>query len=88
MPRIEKIPDACHGADVDGELVLMHADTGKFFALRDSSLAIWNLLDSESDLDSIEAELERTYAVDPETCRAELRSFADQLVASGFARYC
>lgn len=87
MSRIEKIADAYHAADVDGELVLMHADTGKFFALKDSSVAIWNMLDSESDLDTIEAELTRKYAVDPETCRAELRTFADQLVASGFARY-
>lgn len=87
MPRIEKIPHASHSAEVDGELVLIHADTGKFFALKDSSLAIWNMLDSHSDLDTIGAELERTYEVDPETCRRELRSFADQLVDSGFARY-
>jgi hypothetical protein len=46
------------------------------------------MLDSESELEAIERELERRYEVDSDACRTEVRAFADQLVEAGFARYC
>lgn len=86
--KIEKITGASHGAVIDDELVLIHVETGSFFALRDTGLAIWNLLDSQDDLAAIETALAAEYAVDPATCADEVRKFADQLVEAGFARYC
>ena len=77
-----------HRSSSDDELIMIHAETGKFFALKDSGLQIWNLLDSESDLDAIGHALEQQFAIDGETCRTEVREFADQLVEAGFARYC
>ncbi len=86
--KLCKIHDAGQGALVDDELVMIHAETGKFFALKNTGLAIWNLLDQERDLDVIAAELERQYAVDRESCGPAVRDFADELVSAGFARYC
>jgi hypothetical protein len=76
------------GAFVDDELVMIHSETGKFFSIKDTGLEIWNLLDSESELESIGAELEQRFEVDADTCRAQVRAFADQLIEAGFARYC
>lgn len=86
--KICKVEGVGQGAFVDDELIMIHAETGKFFALKDSGLQIWNLLDSESDLDVIGSELEQRFEVDGDACHAEVRQFAEQLVEAGFARYC
>lgn len=86
--RLCKIKDAGQGAPIDDELVMIHAETGKFFSMKSTGLQIWNMLDSESELETIERELERLYEVDKDACRTEVRAFADQLVEAGFARYC
>ena len=86
--KVCKIEGAGQGAFVDDELIMIHADTGKFFTLRDSGLEIWNMLDNESDLEAIGAELERIFEVELEVCRAQVSEFAQQLVEAGFARYC
>jgi hypothetical protein len=86
--KLCKIAGAGQGASIDDELVMIHAETGRFFALKDTGLRIWELLDSEPDLNRIGDELARQYDIDDETCRSQVRSFADQLVEAGFARYC
>jgi hypothetical protein len=86
--KLCKIEDAGQGAFIDDELVMIHAETGKFFSIKNTALEIWNLLDTESELDAIRDELQRRFDVDPEACRVEVGAFADQLVEAGFARYC
>ena len=72
---------------MDGELVMIHGDTGQFFALKDVGLRIWNALDDEADLNAITAILQREYAVDPDTCHKSVEDFANQLVEVGFAEF-
>ena len=86
--KLCKIKDAGQGAYIDDELVMIHAETGKFFSMKNTGLEIWNMLDSETELEAIEQALERIYEVDTDACRTEVRAFADQLVEAGFARYC
>jgi len=85
--QLRKIQGSSLATEVDGELVMIHADTGRFFALRDVGLAVWQALDSEHDLDAITSRLAADYAVDAETCRADVTAFAAQLVEAGFAEY-
>lgn len=70
---------------LDGSLVVLHPDSGKFFTLGDTGLAIWQMLDDESEVDRIVEALVGEYEVDAESCRAEVHRFADQLAAAGFA---
>lgn len=86
--KICKIEGACQGASIDDELVLIDTQTGSFFTLKDTGLRIWNLLDSEADLDAISTALAADYEIDRNTCGREVQQFADQLVEAGFARYC
>lgn len=86
--KLSKIDGASEGAVIDDELVLIHISTGRFFALKDTGLQIWNLLDSHANLREIAATLSAEYDVDGEQCEKEVRGFADQLVEAGFARYC
>ena len=86
--KLCKIENASQSALIDDEMVLIHVEKGTFFALKDTGLQIWNLLDAENDIEAIGARLSRQYEVDSETCLNEVRAFAGQLVEAGFARYC
>ena len=87
MARLLKLPESFSASTVDGELVMIHRDTGRFFALKDVGLRIWEELDRTSDLEEICRSVEQEYAVAADACRREVGTFADQLVEAGFARF-
>lgn len=70
-------------AKVDGEILMMSAENGLYLGLRDVAARIWELLDTEQDVDGLCMTLEREFTVSPETCRAEVRVFLDELVRHG-----
>ncbi len=70
-------------ARIDDEILMMSAENGLYLGLRDVAARIWELLDTEHDADRLCAALEREFAVSPETCRAELDVFLDELVRHG-----
>ncbi|WP_169829153.1 PqqD family protein [Tsuneonella mangrovi] len=84
---LTKIRSAYEASELDGEVVMIHADTGCFFALKGTGLAIWHALDEVADLDAVAARMAARYAVEPERCRREVDQFAQSLVEAGFARF-
>lgn len=84
LRRLVKVANA-HAVMLDDSLVMLHPDSGKFFTLGDTGLAIWRMLDDETDIDRIVDSLVNEYQIDAGTCRREVVRFADQLVAAGFA---
>lgn len=88
LNKLAKINERYEASPVDDELMLIDIDTGRFFALKDVALRIWNLLDDESDLDTISQTLCSEYEVAPSEAREGVARFADSLVDAGFARYC
>jgi hypothetical protein len=87
MAMLRKISGTYQATELDGELVMIHADTAKFFAIKDVALHVWNALDGEANIDRICAGVEQSFDVDGETCRSSVKAFADQLVEAGFAEY-
>ena len=85
--KLRKIPEMYDSAELDGEIVIIHADTGKFFALKDVGLEIWKRLDGESDVECLCEGLSRDYDADDATIRTQVHAFCDELVAAGFARF-
>lgn len=85
--NIRKLPDAFLSSDVDGELIIVHGQTGGFFALKQVGYDIWRALDDEPDLAAICGRLAGEYAVSPDECRSSVAVFAQQLVDAGFAEY-
>ncbi|WP_164114852.1 PqqD family protein [Sphingorhabdus sp. Alg239-R122] len=57
---------------VDGEVVLMHLDDGRFFSLSDTGKRIWELLDSHDHFDELVTATLREYDVSQEKCRQDL----------------
>ena len=68
---------------VGTEVVLMHLDSGRFHALRDTGLQIWRLLDETGDPAAIKALLHDRYEVPGERCDAEVETFLAALTEAG-----
>ena len=87
MQRLIKLPDKFLASEVDGELILVHGDTGAFFALKDMGLTIWRKLDDDAALDSVCADLQMEYEVSETQCQQSVERFANELVEAGFAKF-
>lgn len=87
MARLLQKLDASHCAtEVDGELVMIHVETGKFFSLKGVGLDIWRKLDTQPDLDVICQDLVREYGVSQDECLRTVDAFVAQLTTAGFAK--
>ena len=69
---------------IDGEIVLMNIDTGNFFALKATGLAIWDLIADANDRTSIVQSLAATYSVAPDQCEKEVDAFLFEIEKAGF----
>ena len=85
--KFVKISERYEASPIDDELLLIDVDTGKCFALKDVGLRIWNLLDTEGDLDGISRILCDEYEVEPQQARESVNDFARSLINAGFARF-
>lgn len=82
--KFAKDPQSFLSTDVDGELILVQAETGAFFSLKDTGLAVWNALDGAGDMVSLRDEILAEYDVSPEECEHDIAQFIRQLVDAGF----
>lgn len=87
MPQLKKSSEKFLASEVDGELILVHGDTGAFFAVKDVGLDIWRKLDETGDLAIISEKLCREYEVSKEQCQQSVQRFAQELVDAGFAEF-
>ena len=84
---IRKIATRYAETRLDDELVLMNVDTGSFHTIKETALAIWDLLDETEDQAAICARLLEQYDVDEQTCAAQVGRFVDQMVEAGFVEH-
>jgi predicted deacylase len=70
-------------AKVGDELVMMSAEKGNYIGLSEVGARIWDLIDTPQDIDAVCAQLQSEYDVTPETCRAEVETFLNELVKHG-----
>ena len=69
---------------LDDEVVLMNTQSGEFFALKGTGLAIWNLIDGKRDQTAICAVLAERFEVAPDQCHTDVAEFVAQLAKAGF----
>jgi len=72
-------------AKVGDELVMMSAEKGNYIGLSEVGTRIWELIETPRSIDSLCAQLEQEFEVAPETCRAEVQGFLDELMKHGAA---
>ncbi len=66
-------------AHLDGEAVLLHMDTKRYFRLNETGQHIWRLLERGLDRDAVVAALVAEYEVDAATAGAALDRLVDDL---------
>ena len=61
----------------------MDAEAGFFYSLNTVGARIWALLEQPASLNDLCAQLGREYAVDPDTCRADVVAVLQQMGEAG-----
>lgn len=80
---IYKTSEVSVETELDGEIALMNIDSGEFFALKDTGLAIWRRIDGMADQLSIVQALCAEYDVEPATCMEQVKRFCQNLLDAG-----
>lgn len=73
------------GADVDGEIVLIGVETGRYHGLDRVGSAIWRALETPIRVDALCAQMVSHFAGDPATITLETRTFLARLLSRGLA---
>ena len=69
--------------EMNGQVLMMSLDQGKYFALDNTGRRIWELLAEPTPLDRIVTILTEEYDVDAERCSEEVLAFAERLLKNG-----
>ena len=70
-------------AKVGDELVMMSAEKGNYIGLSEVGARIWELIETPQDVETVLACLQQEYEVEPDTCRAEVDTFLQELKTHG-----
>jgi hypothetical protein len=79
---ISRHPDVVD-AEVDGERVLLHCDTGVYYGLNPVGSFIWPLIEQPADIDDLVTKVADNFAVDEATCRSDVAAFIEHLASNG-----
>lgn len=74
-------------AQIDHEWVMLDESSGHYFSLNEIGGRIWNLLDKPRTMAELIAQLTQDYAVEAETCQADLQCFLAKMLQEKLVRY-
>ena len=66
-------------SDIDGEVVMMSIENGKYYGLDKTGSRIWELLENQFSVSGLIDQLLLEFAVDRETCERDVVAFLEQL---------
>jgi hypothetical protein len=66
-------------ASVDGELVMLDPRRSHYFAIDSIGSRVWELLEQPLSIGDLCSKLESEFDVTPETCRADVLAFLEEL---------
>ena len=81
---LRKCPENFAETEIDDEVVLMDLMSGDFFSIKETGLAIWNLIDGTRDRAQLLATLAGSYALAPNEIARDVDDFLAQVQAAGF----
>lgn len=80
---IAKVQGKFVETEIDDEVVLMDLESGNFFSLAGTSLAVWRAIDGERSEDQIAAALADEYDQTLERVQADVADFLGELRDAG-----
>jgi hypothetical protein len=66
---------------VGDEIIVLHVDSGRYFELNNVAAFVWELLETEIEVDDIVAQVEQTFDIDTQTAVRDVHAFLDELRA-------
>ncbi len=79
MSTIRKRTEAFVETEIDDEKVVMNLENGEFFSLKDTALAIWNLIDGARDHAALAAALAGEFSAPEAELSTDLDAFLEDL---------
>ena len=79
---VSRDPDI-DAADLNGEIVMMNIDKGKYFALNEVGSRIWNMIVKPQKVGNIIDSLLTEYEIDRLTCENEVLNFLGRMYEAG-----
>ena len=68
---------------VGDQIMMMHIENGKYYALEGTARRIWELLEQPKTLNDVVSDLVGEYEIDSEECRADVSVFVRDLMENG-----
>ena len=73
-------------SEIEGEFVALNINKGQCYGMDSIASKVWTLIEKPRSIEDICAELENQYDVDPDTCRADVRSLLEALAREDLVR--
>lgn len=70
-------------ADMDGEIVMMHVETGNYFGLGSVGSAIWTLIENPLNVEDLVTTLLDQYEIGKDQCETEVLRFLNEMNTIG-----
>ena len=77
------VPEGIVSREVDGELVVVLPEEGRYVVLNPTGAQMIDLADGERTLDEIATQIAERFGAEPEQVRADVLKFAEDLHARG-----
>ena len=72
--------------DLDGELVFLSVETGKYYGIKGTARTVWELLDAPRTAEDLYTALSERFGVPPEQVEVDTRPFIEKSVAGGLLK--
>ncbi len=82
---IRQHPDQI-AAEADGEVLMMHIESGNYFGLNEVASFIWNQLDEPRSIAELCAAIQTEFEVDEALCQADAMDFLQGMIDDGLAQ--
>lgn len=82
----ESVPDDILSAHLEGEAVLLHMETKRYYRLNETGQRIWRLIEEGHSRADAAAALEAEYDVERATARAEIDRLIAELLSHDLVR--
>ncbi|MCC7278936.1 MAG: PqqD family protein [Chromatiaceae bacterium] len=82
---IRQHPDQI-AAEADGEVLMMHIESGNYFGLNEVASFIWNQLDEPRSIAELCAAIQTEFEVDETRCQADAMDFLQGMIDDGLAQ--
>ncbi|MGM1051935.1 MAG: PqqD family peptide modification chaperone [Pseudomonadota bacterium] len=82
---LERTPELV-AADLDGELVMMNAEAGRYYGISGVGARAFELLESPISIEGLVETITHEYDVDADKCRRDIQTFVKEMMANGLVR--